>query len=532
MRTMKKNLIFTFAVLMISLTVFSTVPDRKGWWKFDNAGDMLAATIGAPLAITGSQESVAGPESGNLATLIGPGSYLSMTHGISPNGGGTLVNEYTLQLDISIPEGGMYHAVYQTTPASNDDAELFINPDNFIGAWRYGYSTNDIVPGNWYRVVVSVKNGQFFRIYVDGNIWVEGAGQEVDSRDALQSVVVLFGDDDGEDNLIKCAEAGIWDVALTAEEALELGDCYEGIIPTVPTRVGHWSFDNAQDMLAAAIGQPLTLTGTQTSVPGPGEGNLATSIGIGSYLSMTHGIEPNLGGSYVNEFSVQIDFSLPETNIWHAFIQTNVSNSNDADLFTNTSNAIGVGDVGYSENTLTANTWYRMILSVKNGEFFKVYIDGVLWLDGAGQPLDGRYGLDPVLNIFGDDDGDDGQIICSELGIWDVALTADEAATLGGAASSSGINDYSNTNRPVLNPCSPNPCAESTSFTYQLTESSYIQYRITDVNGQEIMKINKGWQTPGTYSEVIHTNELVNGICYIQLIAGKSVATQKMVVVR
>lgn len=530
---MKKLLLSVMAVLFVSATVFATVPDRVGWWKFDNASDMLAATIGQPLALTGSQESVSGPGTGNLATLIGPGSYLSMTHGIAPNGGGTLVNEYSLQLDINIPEGALWHAIYQTTPECNDDAELFINTDNFLGAWRYGYSAEAIVPGTWYRVIVSVKNGEFFKIYVNGALWVDGTGQELDSRDALQAVVVLFGDDDGEDNAVKCAEAGIWNVALTAAEALELGDATGGGGgPVVPAKKGHWTFDNAQDMLAATIGEPLTLTGTQASVNGPATGNLATEIGVGSYLTMTHGIAPNLGGAYVNEFSVMIDFAVPEVGIWHAFIQTNTTNSNDADLFSNTNNAIGVGDVGYSENVIAGSSWYRMVLSVKNDNFFRIYINGELWLDGAGQPLDGRYGLDPVLNIFADDDGDDGLIQCAELAIWDVALTAEEAALLGSVSGNTGIADNKSSFTNDLGQNYPNPFSQSTSFPYEVVKSGKVSFSVTDLSGRLVKTADAGVKTPGSYTFNLDANDLPAGFYNVRMTVNERSSTRKIMIVR
>lgn len=224
---MKKSLSFLFTLLLVSFVVNATVPERKGWWKFDDPADMLKAQIGNALVLTGTQESIDGPVSGNLATLIGNGSYLAMEHGIGANGGGSFVNEYSLQIDFSVPQIGVYNAFYQTTPDNTDDAEMFINPDNFIGAWRFGYSTNTVAQDTWYRLLVTVKNGDFFRIYVNGTIWVEFEdGVEVDGRDALQSVLLLFADEDGEDQNIKCSELGIWDVALTADEALELGDAY------------------------------------------------------------------------------------------------------------------------------------------------------------------------------------------------------------------------------------------------------------------------------------------------------------------
>jgi hypothetical protein len=530
---MKKHLLSMLTVMLISMTVIATVPERKGWWKFDNAADLLAATIGSPLTLTGSQESVAGPETGNLATLIGLESYLTMAHGIGANGGGTLVNEYSLQFDVSIPEGLLWHALYQTTPDNSDDAEMFINTDNYLGAWRCGYSTNAIEPGTWYRIIVSVKNPEFFRIYVDGILWVEGTPQPLDDRDALQSLLLIFADNDGEDNPIKCSELGIWEVALSAEEALELGDAFEGGQPTVPERKGYWKFDDPLDLLKAEIGVPLALTGTQASVPGPGTNNLATQIGVGSYLSMTHGIAPNGGGEYVNEFSLQIDFSVPEIGVWHAFIQTNPDNSNDADLFTNTSNAIGVGDVGYSENTISANTWYRMILSIKNDQFFKIYINGELWLDGAGQPLDGRYGIEPVLVMFGDNDGEDATIICSELAIWDVALTAEEAELLGNPETGTGIGDPKKfLQTSDLGQNYPNPFSSFTTFPYKVIQTGRVYFSLLDFTGRQMSTFDDGIRTPGTYRFEMNSEDLPNGLYYLRMTVNDRVSTCKIMVVK
>jgi hypothetical protein len=529
---MKKHLLSILAVMLFSMTVSATVTDRVGWWKFDNASDMVAATVGSPLLLTGTQESVAGPEDGNLATQIGVGSYLAMTHGISPNGGGTLVNEFSLQLDILMPEGGMYHALYQTSADNSSDAELFINPDNLIGAWRYGYSTSIISPSTWYRVIVSVKNGEFFKIYVDGALWVDGAGQAVDDRDALESVLLLFADEDGEDNVMVCAETGIWDVALTAGEALELGAVTTGSA-TVPTAKGLWKFDNAQDMLAATIGLPLTLTGTQTSVTGPAAGNLATEIGLGSYLSMTHGIDPNLGGAYVNEFSLQIDFLVPETAIWHAFIQTKPDNSNDADLFTNTSNAIGVGDLGYTENTVLANTWYRLVITVRNDQFFRIYIDGNLWMDGAGQPLDGRYGIEPILILFGDNDGDDGVIRCAEAAIWDVALNSDEVALLGTVQSNTGVNEKDNfAQKAGLGQNYPNPLSTVTTFPYEVTETGKVCFSVFDYSGRQVKLVDEGVKTPGNYNYELNANDMQNGVYFVRMTINGRSSTRTITVVK
>jgi len=431
---MKKTLLSLVIILAFASFVNAQVPARKGWWKFDDAADMLKATIGSPLTITGTHTSVPGPGDGNLATQVPLGSYLAMAHGISPNGGGDSVNEYSVQIDFSVPEIGKWHAFFQTNPANAGDADLFTkSSDNTIGTAATGYSTNAVSVDTWYRMIISVKNGEIFNVYLNGDLWLTGTPQPVDGRWALVNELLIFADDDGDDAAINCSELGIWDVALNATQASELGNA--STLPLV-ARKGWWKFDDAADMLKAEIGNPLALTGTQTSVAGPAEGNLATLVPLGSYLSTAHGIAPNGGGDSVNEYSVQIDFSVPEIGKWHAFIQTNPANSGDADLFTKAAdNTIGTSATGYSTNFVAKDAWYRMVISVKNGEFFNVYLNGDLWLSGTPQAVDGRWALVNELLFFADDDGDDAAINCAELAIWDVALSASEVIQLGGFAS-------------------------------------------------------------------------------------------------
>jgi len=426
----KSLLIIIFFAQFINLGLDAQAPERKGWWKFDDPGDLLKAEIGDPLTLVGIQQSVDGPAEGNKATQLTTGNYLIMTHNISPNGGGTTVNEYSLQIDFLIPEGGIWHAFIQTDPTNDGDADLFTNSTNSLGVAATGYTAKGISANNWYRMIVTVKNDEFFRIYIDGQLWLDAAGQGLDDRFGLLSTLLIFADNDGEDGTINCSELGIWDVALDADQVLALGGA-TGIRVPVRTKLGIWKFDDPADLVKAQTGNPLKLTGTMQSVDGPEAGDKAVEIGPGSYLKMANGILPNGGGGLVNEYSLLIDFMIPEGNTWHAFFQTDPTNSSDADLFTNLSNAIGTSATTYTSNTIEANKWYRMVISVKNGEFFNIYVNADLWLEGTGQDIDGRWALADTLLLFADNDGDDGTIICSEICIWEVALDEYEVADLG-----------------------------------------------------------------------------------------------------
>jgi len=58
--------------------------------------------------------------------------------------------------------------------------------------------------------------------------------------------------------------------------------------------------------------------------------------------------------------------------------------------------------------TFDTNKWHRIVWSVDNGNFFRVYVDGTNYLDGAGQAVDGRFSLYPDrFNLFADNDWQD-----------------------------------------------------------------------------------------------------------------------------
>lgn len=202
----------------------------------------------------------------------------------------------------------------------------------------------------------------------------------------------------------------------------------------VPQRYGWWKFDNVSNLEQAetGYGPDLTLTGTQTAAAGPDAGNGAVRIGAGSYYKMQHQIPANGGGTFVNEYSLQYDFMIADIGAWRSFFQTDMSNSNDGDFFINPSGHIGVGAVGYSIYSISPNEWYRLVISVKNGNHFTCYLDGKLLIDGNTQDVDGRFSLESLLLIFADENGEDANIFCAELAIWDQALTSSQAAELGG----------------------------------------------------------------------------------------------------
>lgn len=202
-------------------------------------------------------------------------------------------------------------------------------------------------------------------------------------------------------------------------------------VAQTPTRKGWWKFDDKVNMLRADVGTDLALQGTTKTIDGPKTNDFAVSIGTGSYLKMNHGIVPS-SGNFVNEYTISIDFRVASIGRWYCFFQTSPTNANDGDCFINTTGNIGVAATGYSTYSVRPNEWYRLIVSVKNGTQYKYYLDGQSLLTGTIQTVDGRFSLDKTLLMFADEDGEDSEIDCSEISIWDSALGAADISILGG----------------------------------------------------------------------------------------------------
>ncbi len=234
MKILLQSFILLIALLMLSTSSYA----QKGRWLFDDPANLTAAVpgFGNDLELVGTHTAIAGPTVNNGAVTVPKGSYYKITHGIAPNGGGTKVNKYSLLFDFKI-SATAWHNFFQTdSTAAASDGDLFINMSNAIGTWALGYSNFQVVPGVWYRLVVSCDNTHSFKTYIDGQLIKDGtvSGMDmIDGRYSLYPYLLLFADDDGDDGDIDIAEAAIWDYPLTSDEVLVLG----GIGGTLPVEL-------------------------------------------------------------------------------------------------------------------------------------------------------------------------------------------------------------------------------------------------------------------------------------------------------
>jgi hypothetical protein len=221
---------------------------------------------------------------------------------------------------------------------------------------------------------------------------------------------------------------GIRLATFTVLLAISAGTCAQAR----STPVGLWNFDDPGDLTHADVGSDLSLNGSHESVEGTGAGDGAARIGVGSSYTCTHGIPANGGGALVNEYTLVMDVRTAGRGLWHCLFQTSPSNANDGDAFIDTPGRVGVSATGYSfPRMLDADTWYRIVVVVDNGDRCEIYADGIRILDGSPQSIDGRFSLDPTVFFFADDNGEDGEIDVSRIALYAEALTPEDAAALG-----------------------------------------------------------------------------------------------------
>ncbi len=472
----------------------ATTAAVTGQWDFDR-GD-LSATVGAPLAyLTGTAR--AGTQfgttrdfdlpdiNGRPALVMAVPGELSrdigyiMTHGIAPNGGGTLVNQYTIIYDVFVAtEGANAASLLQIDSLDNtNDGDLFWQGGNF-GQGENGYlGTGQFTAGAWHRVAAAydlAADPPVVVKYVDGikqDDWT--FGQSLDHpRRALRPTAILFADGDPDErramfvNSIQIRAGKLSD----AEMVLLGGPEATGIPAVIPTAnvAGQWDFDRGD--LSPTIGAALAYFGgngglaqTDTQFGTPEEfgiddlpdateevpsrvmavpGELSRDIG---YV-MTHGIAPNGSGTLVNQYTIIYDvFVATEGANAASLLQIDsLDNTNDGDLFWQGGN-FGQGENGYlGTGQFTAGAWHRVAAAydlAADPPVVVKYVDGIKQDDWTfGQSLDHpRRALRPTAILFADGDPDERRaMFVNSIQIRPGRLSDAQLALLGGP-STAGI---------------------------------------------------------------------------------------------
>jgi len=205
-----------------------------------------------------------------------------------------------------------------------------------------------------------------------------------------------------------------------------------------PNLVGYWKFQDTTDLTHATVGNDLILFGQHSWLAGPSVGDTAIRIDTGSYYKVYHGIQANGGGDSVNRYTLMFDFRVLNFNHWHTFFQTDTTNQNDGDCFIkpypdSIPGTIGVGFTGYSYDSINPNEWYRLVISVNLGHYYRYYLNGVLIRDGDTDDIgiDDRFALTEAILFFADNNQEDDTIDIASIAIFDTCLSAAQISQIG-----------------------------------------------------------------------------------------------------
>ncbi len=218
---------------------------------------------------------------------------------------------------------------------------------------------------------------------------------------------------------LTAANAGVYTVVVgNATGAIESGGATLTIYELTVT--GQWDFNSGD--LRATVGAEMEFVGTTSNsatfpiadIGGQPTGVLAfgsNAISEGFYVR--HGIKPNGGGHFVNQYTLLMDvmFPAPANGQWRALFQTDPFNraGNESDLLVGDASASpnpnGIGAEGVFHGTIAPDTWYRIALVVDltapAGQQLTKYINGVnVGSQSLSGGVDGRFALGPTAQLF------------------------------------------------------------------------------------------------------------------------------------
>ncbi|MDR2473924.1 MAG: hypothetical protein LBD53_10290, partial [Tannerella sp.] len=202
------------------LMVIRPLPNVVGRWTFDDPNNLTKAAVGQDLIPTGNGFlSVDGVRAGDKAVRISKNSYYKCLHGLIPPSPTGKVSAYTIMLYVRYPKQEL-HSLYQTDLTNTSNGVCIMSAAGLIGGSIIGNSTERTGPGIWYRIVLSFSSTTGYKIFIDG----EQVRSSVPTGANLERClldpagVLLFADDNGEDNEMDVSEIVIWDDAISDEE--------------------------------------------------------------------------------------------------------------------------------------------------------------------------------------------------------------------------------------------------------------------------------------------------------------------------
>lgn len=447
-----------------------------GQWNFQN-GD-LSASIGTALAYRG--DTANGTRFGTttffgIADIDGEPAHVMcfpamtptegfiMSHGAQANGNGTMVNQYTIIMDVLFPSSSTgYRSLWQTDTNCTTDGDLFINGSSGIGI--SGIYNGTLTPDVWHRIAFTFDlTKRELGKFIDGtNVLTEPVGASplstndmqyldsitgvVDGRWALGTQVLLFADEDNETGLGYVSSIQFHNRTLTPNEIAALGSPNAAKIPPlVSSSLVQWDFDGnlasstgGASLIADSTAPATSPEVTFTNVSINGQTANVACFSRGTVFRMVHGLASNNGGGNVNQYSLIMDVMFPARPTgWVSLWQTDTNNTTDGDWFINPTGGLGISSV-YG-GSLSDGQWGRVVLVVDSeAGTLTSYLDGTQVQQISGISLDGRWSLGPTALLFADENEENAAGYINSVQLRNNIMSATDIAELG-SAQASGI---------------------------------------------------------------------------------------------
>ncbi|MGW9685792.1 hypothetical protein [Flagellimonas sp. 2504JD1-5] len=427
--------------------------DLIGYWRFNDANNLLGASRGNDLALGGaaSHSASSGVDGNDGAAHLDIGTWYDVDHGM-PASGGDRVNEYTMIWDVKVATAdlGKYICLLQFNTANDTDGAVYIHPN--AGFWFNGgpggHAEGTIKGDTWHRIAMTV-NAPEVVFYVDGvEIYKDEVLATPDGTFSLDpSKFIILGenssnDGNGEDNPISITEFMLFKKAFSKSVIEGLPPVSEPAINDISQQVvGRWNFDDDADLLKAQLGNTLALGGAaaHSFAPGVDGDDGAALLDIGTWYDVDHGL-PASGGDRVNEFTMIWDVKVATADLgkYICLFQHNTANDTDGAVYIhpNAGFWFNGGPGGHAEGTIQGDTWHRIVLTVSSPEVV-FYVDGVeIYKDEALASTDGNFSLDPskfiILgeNSSNDGNGEDNPITISDFILLKSALSKSRVESL------------------------------------------------------------------------------------------------------
>ena len=196
-----------------------------GHWNFDDKNNWQNAVVGNSLDYVGTKiKTIETIDYYDGAVYLPRNNYLIAEHGILSDDSNDLVNEYTIVMDIMVALYPRTYCLVQTDTLNESDADIKITGNAQIGSDLLGYSSENLMRKNtWYRLAISFKAGNFSDFYLNGSKVFSGNILEVNGDLSLTNKILLFADDNQEDNSINVADVKVFGKALNEDEISALG---------------------------------------------------------------------------------------------------------------------------------------------------------------------------------------------------------------------------------------------------------------------------------------------------------------------